>query len=67
MTVNNRSRPNSSEEVVDAVENAAKKTAAKAAPGFPIVGIGASAGGLAAFEKFFLPCLLILAATWLLF
>ncbi|MFA6029687.1 MAG: chemotaxis protein CheB [Elusimicrobiota bacterium] len=31
----------------------AKEPAEKASPGFPIVGIGASAGGLAAFEAFF--------------
>ncbi|HSO38300.1 MAG TPA: chemotaxis protein CheB, partial [Labilithrix sp.] len=31
----------------------AQETSAPAAPGFPIVGIGASAGGLAAFEAFF--------------
>lgn len=64
MTANNRNR---TEETADAVENATNKNDAKAALGFPIVGIGASAGGLAAFEKFFLPCLLILAATCLLF
>jgi len=31
----------------------AQPTSGRAAPGFPIVGIGASAGGLAAFEAFF--------------
>lgn len=33
---------------------------------FPIVGIGASAGGLVAFEAFFLECLFIQILAWLL-
>ncbi|MFW6052893.1 MAG: chemotaxis protein CheB, partial [Desulfosalsimonas sp.] len=36
-----------------AVESGEKKAPAKSTPSFPIVGIGASAGGLAAFEAFF--------------
>jgi two-component system CheB/CheR fusion protein len=43
--------PKTSEETVNA--NAPEETTASYSPAFPIVGIGASAGGLAAFEEFF--------------
>ncbi len=39
---------------------------AETIPTFPIVGIGASAGGLAAFEAFFPVCPPTQTLTWLL-
>jgi len=53
MTAKKRSRSFPTEEIAAAGKTAAQKLEAKAALGFPIVGIGASAGGLAAFEAFF--------------
>jgi two-component system CheB/CheR fusion protein len=44
-------RPKRQEEIVE--PKAVEPPASHEAPGFPIVGIGASAGGLAAFEAFF--------------
>jgi len=53
MTTKKRSRLHPAEESSAAGEIAAQVPDAKPAAGFPIVGIGASAGGLAAFEAFF--------------
>jgi two-component system CheB/CheR fusion protein len=53
MAAKKRSRSHSAEEISDSKETAAQVVDEKAVPGFPIVGIGASAGGLAAFETFF--------------
>lgn len=52
MTTKKGSLPDSGKEITGSGETAAKKPDAKAL-GFPVVGIGASAGGLAAFEAFF--------------
>jgi two-component system, chemotaxis family, CheB/CheR fusion protein len=49
MAASEATRPESNEEVSTSGEDAT----AKAGDGFPVVGIGASAGGLAAFEAFF--------------
>src|SRR5664280_1807338 len=53
MTTKKRSRLHPAEESSAAGEIAAQVPDAKPAVDFPIVGIGASAGGLAAFEAFF--------------
>jgi hypothetical protein len=67
MTAKKRSRSLPAEEIATSGKTAAQKLDAKAALGFPIVGIGASAEGLQHSKRFFLQCLPTLVATWLLF
>jgi len=53
MTARKRSKAKEAEATLDSSAIEAQETAGKDAASFPIVGIGASAGGLAAFEAFF--------------
>jgi two-component system CheB/CheR fusion protein len=53
MAVKKKTRPEKSETPVVARTAVVHESSGKAASVFPIVGIGASAGGLAAFEEFF--------------
>ncbi len=53
MTARKRNKSHKPEETPTADPNEALESVEKSPAGFPIVGIGASAGGLAAFEAFF--------------